>query len=76
MNTLETIRKGEVCNTNKTSPPQPNQLKNWFFTFNNYTEADIEILESKFKKICKKYLFQKEIGHNNKIPHLQGNITL
>lgn len=72
---LETDRDGEIGNTNSISPKQCNQLLMWFFTFNNYAEKDIEILETCFKKICKKYVFQKEIGENG-TPHLQGNIWL
>lgn len=60
----------EVGNTK-----QPLQLKKWFFTFNNYTQKDIERLETYFKAVCKEYVFQEEIGENN-TPHLQGNIYL
>jgi len=54
---------------------QPTQCKNWFFTFNNYCFEDIAILESKFKIICYKYIFQEELGENG-TKHLQGCIFL
>jgi len=54
---------------------QVNQLKLWFFTWNNYPSNAIETLESTFKKICTKYIFQKEVGENG-TPHIQGTIEL
>lgn len=60
--------------TNK-HPKRPNQLKNWCFTYNNYKMEDLEMLETKFKEICKNYCFQQEKGENG-TPHLQGAITL
>lgn len=53
-----------------------NQLKKWFFTFNNYEEKDIEQMISCFNKICSKYIFQEELGNKCGTPHLQGNIWL
>lgn len=65
---------------NTKQPPAPKkqctQIKNWFFTWNNYESNSIEILETKFNVICDKYIFEKEIGTNNKVPHLQGCIIL
>lgn len=63
-------RKAEVGNTN-----QPPQLKSWFFTFNNYEQNDIVILERYFNTICTKYIFQEETGESG-TPHLQGSIHL
>lgn len=62
---------GEVGNTK-----QPLQLKNWFFTLNNYTNDDIRDLETCFNSLsgCK-YVFQEELGANG-TPHLQGQINL
>lgn len=54
---------------------QGKQLKRWFFTFNNYLPADIDILETRFKQICEKYIFQEEMGENG-TKHLQGCIFL
>lgn len=54
---------------------QGKQLVKWFFTFNNYFPADIDILETKFRTICNKYIFQEELGENG-TPHLQGCIFL
>lgn len=76
---LETDRDGENGNTKHSplkKPKQPLQLKTWFFTFNNYNgKTDISLLETRFKEICIKYVFQEEIGKCG-TPHLQGNIWL
>lgn len=55
---------------------QSNQLTKWCFTWNNYEIDKIKTLETKFLEICKKGLFQSEIGEENKTPHLQGAIWL
>lgn len=47
----------------------------WCFTFNNYDSDDIEQLLINLKSICKKFVFQKEIGQSG-TPHLQGAIWL
>jgi len=84
MTLVETNRDDfiETCNTikspvvkEKVIKKQSLQLINWFFTFNNYTIQDIEILETKFKDICLKYIFQEEIGKCG-TKHLQGCIKL
>lgn len=64
-------------NTIKSSTPvkQGKQLKYWFFTYNNYPIESIETLLVLFKKICIKFVFQKEIGESG-TPHLQGCIHL
>lgn len=58
-----------------TAKKQGNQLKNWFFTWNNYSPESIEILLTCFKKICRQFVFQKEVGASG-TPHLQGTISL
>lgn len=69
------VKSVEPGNTNK-APRQENQLKSWFFTFNNFTRPDdIEILETVFKKICYKYIFEVEVGEEG-TEHLQGVIFL
>lgn len=54
---------------------QPLQRMHWCFTFNNHTDADIEILETIFTSICVKYCFQEERGQQG-THHLQGVISL
>lgn len=51
------------------------QLYRWFFTFNNYEETDITHLKILFNKLCKKYIFQEEVGSCG-TKHLQGSISL
>jgi len=51
------------------------QYSKMCFTFNNYTENNIVEMISTFRTICKKYVFQKEIGSQG-TPHLQGAIWL
>lgn len=69
---LETLGESEIGNTKQS---RINQLTKWCFTFNNYSNDDISDLETTFKKICKKYVFQEEIGKCG-TPHLQGSIWL
>lgn len=64
------------CNTKTPScdnkkPKQISPSKHWFFTFNNYTEEDINNIVPKFQEKCSKYVFQEEIGEEG-TPHLQG----
>lgn len=51
------------------------QLKHWFFTWNNYPPESIETLLVVFKRICKRFVFQREVGECG-TPHLQGTISL
>lgn len=71
---VETDGDQALGNT-KTKATRPNQLKRWFFTWNNYPPAAVERLETVFREICTKYAFQKEVGKQG-TPHLQGNIWL
>lgn len=73
LETVETLKEGDFGNTNSKS--RVNQLKNWFFTFNNYTSVEMYEMETKFNEICDKYIFQEELGANG-TPHLQGCIEL
>lgn len=57
------------------SKKQPNKAKSWFFTYNNYMEADIQIMKDKFDSVCERYIFEKEVGESG-TPHLQGVIFL
>lgn len=58
------------------SKKQPNKAKSWFFTYNNYMEADIQIILDVFDKICDKYIMEREAGSLEETPHLQGVIFL
>lgn len=45
------------------------------FTFNNYIEDTVPRFQVMLKKICKKFVFQREVGESG-TPHLQGAIWL
>lgn len=60
----------------ETSPKRANQLKHWFFTWNNYPKNAVETLETKFSELCTYWIFQKEIGATCGTPHIQGAICL
>lgn len=60
---------GEIGNTKQISPGV-----HWMFTFNNYSEMDVncfKCISSKWSKIC---IFQEELGESG-TPHLQGYIA-
>jgi len=50
---------------------QVNPAKKWCFTLNNFTQPDIEYLETQHCAIVPKMMFQTECGENC-TPHLQG----
>jgi hypothetical protein len=50
--------------------------KNWFFTYNNYTEESIELLNEFCKYKCETWVFQEEVAPKTGTKHLQGNISL
>lgn len=52
-----------------------NQLKRWFFTWNNPPMEGVETVETVFRQYCDKYVFQEEVGASG-TPHLQGQIWL
>lgn len=62
------VGDGVVGNTNR-----PPQLKSFNFTFNNYMEKDIALLETKFKSEQGQYIFQEE---DEGTKHLQGCVML
>lgn len=62
----------ELGNTNSSSGKRLNSSKKWCFTFNNYTQENIEQLLSCFIGSAK-YIFQEETGENG-TPHLQGAV--
>lgn len=55
--------------THPNSPSRNTKMRAWCFTWNNYTEENIEYLIKTFEK--EQYLFGKEKGSQN-TPHLQG----
>ncbi len=54
-----------------TKPPQCSPSVRWCFTFNNYTDGDVNDISSKVPILCKKYIVAKEVGESG-TPHLQG----
>lgn len=65
-----------ISSLSRCEPSKVNQAKRWCFTYNNYKTDDIDLLQITFKKICVKYVFQREIGEETETPHLQGSIWL
>lgn len=61
------------------SPPtkKVNPVIHYCFTFNNYNDVVLSVPEfcEKLQKICKKYVFQEEVGEKG-TPHLQGYFEL
>lgn len=73
---METMEIDLVGNTKRPDPKEKReiQLKNWFFTWNNYTEENVETLKL-FISECVKIVVGKEIGESG-TPHLQGCFVL
>lgn len=63
------------CNTKKGKAKQVNQRKEWFFTWNNYPENGMEMLETVLEPLCEKAVWQEELGANG-TPHIQGTFIL
>lgn len=72
---METNGEEPLGNTSKPKASRSNQLIKMVFTFNNYSILDMELMETTFKQLCKKFVFQEEVGENG-TPHLQGAIWL
>lgn len=77
MSDLEKIENlgGNTDNPQIQVKKQVNQSLYYCFTFNNYTEEDIEKIETILKHESDWYLFQEEKGDNGTI-HLQGTLKL
>lgn len=77
-------REEETRNTSidSESPPVPkkpaaekvNPARNWSFTLNNHTPAEVEMVLKTLKATCSKWAMQEEKGENG-TPHLQGCLT-
>nr|WAE42976.1 MAG: replication associated protein [Cressdnaviricota sp.] len=68
--------KGDVKNGNTEHSSRPKQLVRHCFTWFDYKKEDIGELETRFKSICTKYIFQEEISPTTQKAHLQGAIWL
>lgn len=67
-------RESEDGNTSSSSSDRLQRVF-WCFTWNNYPKEFLEILETRFRAIGKRWTFQREIGANG-TPHIQGAIGL
>lgn len=47
----------------------------WCFTFNNYEDSDMDLLDQLFRHECEWFVFQEEKGEEG-TPHLQGTLKL
>lgn len=52
------------------------QAVNWVMTWHNYPEDVFEQLERYIVPLCKKYVFNKEVGKSGKTRHIQGAFIL
>lgn len=59
---------------NTISPPkkQISPAKRWCFTLNNWTEEEYSSIVPKIEELCDYGIIGKEIGEEEKTPHLQG----
>lgn len=76
--TTKKEKKGTVIESSSPSSVEQCtlQLKKYAFTYNNYIETEIPILEHLLDLYCTHYLFQQEVGEKTGTPHLQGAIWL
>lgn len=61
-------------NTNQpvdASTQRGNQIKHWFFTWNNHTEDNIRQMLESFHRLCYRWRFEEEVGASG-TKHLQG----
>ena len=72
--TKRKVEQMEISEGN-TIPPQKrqSQSKRWCFTFNNYSDDDLEQMEQTFNQMSINYIIGKEVGDQG-TPHLQGYI--
>lgn len=63
--------QGSSGNTKDSPKTKRNRHRNYCFTFNNYTEDNIDFLTHYFENFCNGYCFQEE---KVETPHLQGVI--
>ena len=52
------------------------QAVSWVMTYHNYPEDVFEQIERYIVPLCKKYVFNKEVGKSGSSPHIQGAFIL
>jgi len=67
---------GQNGNTKHSARKQISPAKHWEFTLNNYTKADIKVIENMDSSIVPIIVGQSEIGEENGIKHLQVQFSL
>ncbi len=61
----------ETCNTVMSKVSFDGRCPIWCFTLNNPTKNEFDQMTKAFS-LSEKYIFQKEIGDEEKVPHFQG----
>ena len=75
--TIKMVPNGAIAENGNTEHSPRNNAYRYCFTFNNYNTFGIDgsNIYTILKKICKKFIFQEEVGEMG-TPHLQGSIWL
>lgn len=73
MEKMETIGNGVLGNTKPKPSARCVPSMYWCFTLNNWTQQELETLETTFKSLTSKFIIGKEVGDEG-TPHLQGYV--
>lgn len=78
---MSKIETKEICEKNSNigssrKSKQENQSIWWFMTLNNYTNIELENLETFFTNNCEKVIAGFEVGSKCNTPHIQGYFQL
>ncbi|AXH77845.1 MAG: putative viral replication protein [Cressdnaviricota sp.] len=77
---VDVMDVGGIGNTDTPSENNPPKKKrcplrvHHFFTYNNYSQDILDVMDATFRHFCYQFVFQEEIGEEG-TPHLQGVIS-